>query len=173
MLYTIALDVYIALVVTEMPKNSSLLHSSISDVFKTRCRITIPFPHRHHLFPRVVVSRDPRDIKRLPSTGTDRYPPHKRNLRGRIFRISRRRVSAFWNFTRTGVQPVERLRRSTNSWRNISTSHLDRNRKLPRLRWIARKSNSYARDGRLMGTRRCFSERRLSSPGTRERRERD
>ena len=72
-------------VVTEMPKNSSLLHSSISDVFKTRCRITIPFPHRHHLFPRVVVSRDPRDIKRLPSTGTDRYPPHKRNLRGRIF----------------------------------------------------------------------------------------
>ena len=70
---------------TEMPKNSSLLHSSISDVFKTRCRITIPFPHRHHLFPRVVVSRDPRDIKRLPSTGTDRYPPHKRNLRGRIF----------------------------------------------------------------------------------------
>ena len=85
MLYTIALDVYIALVVTEMPKNSSLLHSSISDVFKTRCRITIPFPHRHHLFIHLVVSRDPRDIKRLPSTGTDRYPPHKRNLRGRIF----------------------------------------------------------------------------------------
>ena len=70
-----------------MPKNSSLLHPE-KDVFKTRCRISIPPPLCHHLFPHLVVSRDPRDIKRLPSAGTNRYPPHKRNLRGRIFDLS-------------------------------------------------------------------------------------